>query len=168
MGIINVERVIERGKTRKKIFVYESATHHHGVDEKGKSLNKEGVQKVELNYYINRDWYVRKRNGSWNVQLNESNYTYASSLGKYRKGYNHCMWDWWRARIRCWCCCRYSKKTFCSEYVAAQLGLEESEIMTPRDLAYNTVINYEPIEGPLIKPVPSYVSQTVDMVRYRF
>lgn len=147
MGIIKIEDVPEDGNTRKEIFVYESARHHHGFDENGDPVHKEGVQKKKLSYYQNRDWYVRKRIGSWNVQLNEY---------KYRKGYNWCMWDWCRARIRCRSCCRYSKKTFCSEYVAAQLGFVNADLVTPKDLANNKggkLKDYDKIEGPILKDV---------------
>ena len=53
VGIIKIED--------GKLFVYESARHHHGFDEKGAPVHKEGVQKVPLNDYKSRDWYVRKR-----------------------------------------------------------------------------------------------------------
>lgn len=142
MGIIKVEDVTEEEITHKEIFVYESARHHHGFDENGAPVDKEGVQKVPLNYYKDRDWYVRKRIGSWNVQLNES---------EYGKGYNCCMWDWCRARIGCGCCCRYSKKTFCSEYVALQLKMNDADLMTPKDLAKGKLKNYGEIVGPISK-----------------
>lgn len=137
VGIIKIED--------GEIFVYESARHHHN------KVDKEGVQKVQLNYYDTRVWYVRKRIGIWNVQLNKS---------KYSKGYNWCMWDWCRARIRCRSCCRYSKKTFCSEYVALQLGLDDADLMTPKDLAENPDIPYEDIKGPISKEIVSVYTPT--------
>ena len=101
---------------------------------------------------------MRKRIGSWDVQLNKT---------KYRKGYNCCMWDWCRALFKCRSCCRWSKKTFCSEYVAAQLKLNDPELkmndpdlMTPKDLAENPDIPYKDIEGPISKVTAAVINPT--------
>ena len=169
VGIIKVEG--------GEIFVYESAIHHHNkvhkedVQKKKLSyyqnrdcnkVNKEGVQKVELNYYQNRDWYVRKRKTAGTMVPT------LSTAGK-NGGYNWCMWDWCRARIRGRSCCRYSKKTFCSEYVALQLGLDDADLMTPKDLAENPDIPYEGIDGPISKGVFSvYTPMGAAHVQYKF
>jgi len=145
VGIIKVED--------NNIFVYESARHHHN------KVDKEGVQKVPLNYYKDRDWYVRKRKPNALVPKFDNE--------KYSKGYNWCMWDWCRALIRCRSCCRYSKKTFCSEYVAAQLKMNDPDLMTPKDLAKNPDIPYEDIKGPISK-VFTIVSNPMGTVKFKF
>ena len=166
VGIIKVEG--------GEIFVYESAIHHHNKVHKEdvqkvelnyyqnrdcNKVNKEGVQKVPLNYYKDRDWYVRKRIGIWNVQLNKS---------KYSKGYNWCMWDWCRARIRGRSCCRYSKKTFCSEYVALQLGLDDADLMTPKDLAKGKLENYGEIVEPISKEIVPVYNPMNEKFKFNF
>ena len=143
-----------------EIFVYESSRHHHGFDAQGVPVHEEGVQERKLSYYKdyynNCEMYVRKRIGRWNVELNKDEY----SEGKYRKGYNCCMWDWCRALFKCRSCCRWSKKTFCSEYVASELGLEDPDLMTPKDLAENPEIPYEVIKGPISKVTPAVFNPT--------
>ena len=145
VGIINIEN--------GKIFVYESAIHHHGFDENGDPVQKEGVQKTKLSDYDTRDWYVRKRTVSWNVQLNES---------IYRKGYDWDLRDWCRARCKCRGWTKRGRGKFCSEYVAAQLKMNDPELkmndpdlMTPKDLAENPDIPYEDIKGPISKVPPA-------------
>ena len=158
MGIIKIKD--------EEIFVYESARHHHN------KVDKEGVQEVPLNYYKDRDWYVRKCKYTWIPTLDDP------TLSVYSEGYNCCMWDWCRARwcsarwccVRTRCCPKWSKKTFCSEYVALQLGLENPDLMTPKDLAHIKVgklKNYGKIEGPISKEVFSVYNPMRDS-SYKF
>ena len=73
--------------------------------------------------------------------------------------YNWDLRDWCRGGCKCRGWRKRSRGKFCSEYVALQLGLEDPDLMTPKDLAENPDIPYKDIQGPISKEVFSVLKQ---------